>query len=279
MTLEWRPLTDDDLPGLVALFERVLAADGGMPLATDPGFIRSRFPIGLAAVGPDGAIVAAAGCTVDSRGTGAVDPDCRGRGLGTRLLDWLFEQGGDALVVSTESLTESADALFQARRLRPVFGEDVMRISLPAAMLDATPVNASLTEWSAETESRFYACWVASFRDRPTVPDWTQEQWVEWVSDGINPQWTFLATRDGEDVGFVVGGEDGGDAWIVQVGVVPSARGSGLGGGLAAESLRRMWADGRDSAVLDVNVNNPGAVRVYVRLGFVRVGRRARYAR
>src|SRR5262245_61951604 len=206
MTVQWRPLTDEDVPALRTLFERVLAADGGMPLAADPGFLRSRFPAGLAAVGPDDAIVAAAGYTVDRGGTGAVDPDWRGRGLGTRLLDWQFEQGGDALVVSTESLTDAAEALFRSRGLRPVFGEDVMRISLPGELLDTTPLSISLTEWSTEVEPRFYACWVASFRDRPTVPDWTQQQWVDWVSDGLNPQWTLLATLDGEDVGFVVGG-------------------------------------------------------------------------
>jgi mycothiol synthase len=278
MSVEWRPLTDDDLPSIRELMLRVLAADGGMPLAADPAFLRPRFATGLVGIGGDGAIVAAAGYTVDRGGTGAVDPDWRGRGLGTLLLDWLFEQGGDALVVSTESLTEASDALFQARGLRPVFGEDVMRISLSAGPA-AEPADVSLTEWSAELEARFFDCWVASFGDRPGFPGWPQEQWVEWISDGLIPQWTLLATRAGEDVGFVAGSEEGPDAWIAQVGVVPAARGAGLGAGLVAESLRRMRLDGKDSAVLDVNVNNPGAARVYERLGFTRVGRRARYGR
>jgi mycothiol synthase len=279
MTVEWRPLTDGDAPGLRVLFQRVLAADGGMPSAADPGFLRSRFPTGLVAVGADGTIVAAAGYTVDRGGAGAVDPDWRGRGLGTRLLDWLFDQAGDALVVSTESLTDGADALFRARGLRPTFGEDVMRISLQDAALDVAPTDVSLTLWSAEVAPRFFACWVASFRDRPGFPGWTQEQWVDWISDGLNPQWSILATRGGEDVGFVVGSTENADAWIAQVGVVPSARGAGLGASLVAESLRRMRADGQGSAVLDVNVNNPGAARVYHRLGFARIGRRARYGR
>jgi ribosomal protein S18 acetylase RimI-like enzyme len=287
MNVQWRPLTEADIPLLQSLMARVLAADGGMPLAATPAFLRSHFPTGLAAVGPDGAIAAAAGYTVD-RGIGAVDPDWRGRGLGTRLLDWLLEQPGDSLVVSTESLTDSADALFRSRGLLPVFGEHVMRIDLADAPPDE-PTDVVLTEWSAKLAPRFFDCWAASFGDRPGFPGWPQEQWVEWISDGLVPQWTLLATRGSEctdfeevpaeDVGFVAGGEEGSDAWIVQVGVVPSARGAGLGGGLVAESLRRMRADGKASAVLDVNVNNPGAARVYERLGFNRIGRRARYGR
>ena len=34
---------------------------------------------------------------------------------------------------------------------------------------------------------------------------------------------------------------------------------------------------GETRAVLNVNVNNPGAISVYGRLGFARAGRRARY--
>ncbi len=72
-----------------------------------------------------------------------------------------------------------------------------------------------------------------------------------------------------------VGG--GGAGWIVQVGVVPSARGNGLGGTLVSETLRRMRADGVAEAWLTVNVDNPGAAGLYRRLGFRTTGRRARY--
>jgi GNAT superfamily N-acetyltransferase len=62
-------------------------------------------------------------------------------------------------------------------------------------------------------------------------------------------------------------------------GVVPAARGRGLGGALVCEALARMAADGSPEAWLNVNVNNPGAAALYRRLGFADAGRRARYRR
>jgi len=43
--------------------------------------------------------------------------------------------------------------------------------------------------------------------------------------------------------------------------------------------LSRFRAAGDDHVLLDVNVNNPGAERLYEQLEFQRIGRRARYAR
>ena len=64
----------------------------------------------------------------------------------------------------------------------------------------------------------------------------------------------------------------------MQVGVVPAARGRGIGAALVGEALRRMRADGATQAWLNVNVDNP-AVRLYRELGFEHRGRRARYRR
>jgi mycothiol synthase len=281
MTVDWRPLAKDDLPAVQALMRRVLATDGGLPQAASEGFLWARFGAGIVAAA-DGVVVAAAGYTVDRGGVGAVDPDWRARGLGTHLLDWMSETSGpagDLLTVSTESLTDDADDLFRRRGLRQTFGEDVMRIDLRTAAPDPEVPGAILSTWSRGLEERFFACYRAAFADRPGFPGWTREQWVDWISDGLHPQWTVLVTRGGEDVGFVASGTEDEDAWIVQVGVVPGARAQGLGAGLTAEALRRMRADGQTSALLDVNLNNPGAARVYERLGFVRIGRRARYTR
>ena len=66
------------------------------------------------------------------------------------------------------------------------------------------------------------------------------------------------------------------DGWIDQVGVMPYARGHGLGAALVLQALTSMRAAGGTEAWLCVNVTNP-ARRLYERLGFTVAGRRARF--
>src|SRR5215216_471061 len=84
------------------------------------------------------------------------------------------------------------------------------------------------------------------------------------ATQGFTPQMSLLARDGAQPVGFVVCD----DAWIVQVGTHPAWRGRGLGAALVVEALRRFAAAGAEHVTLDVNTNNPGAARVYTRLGF-----------
>jgi ribosomal protein S18 acetylase RimI-like enzyme len=91
--------------------------------------------------------------------------------------------------------------------------------------------------------------------------------------DEFRAEWSLLAVVPGVgDAGFVTAGA----GWIAQVGVVPVARGRGLGAALIRETLSRMRAGGMTEAWLDVNVDNP-AQHLYRRLGFEDRGTRARY--
>ena len=281
----WRSLTEADLPALAALSRRVLAEDGGLPIAGDPPFLQSRYLTGAstAAVQADELVAAAGLRPVGDQlaAIGVVDPAHRGHGLGTRLVTWARQAGTGASVrFETESLTAAADALFGRHGLQQSFAEDVMRRDLTAGGPEhPLPAGVTLTPWSAEVAPRFYAVYRAAFADRPGGPDWSASQWIAWISedDEFAPQWTMLASRYGADVGFIAGASGATGAWVVQVGVVPAERGSGLGAGLTAGALRRMRGDGETQVFLDVNINNPTAARVYERLGFVVVGRRARY--
>ncbi|MEU4216319.1 N-acetyltransferase [Actinoplanes sp. NPDC026623] len=285
---ERRPGGARDDADLITLARRCLELDGGLPLAADPGFLRRRWAapgiVTVQARDQEGMLVAAGAVRPGGAGdgatfTGMVDPAARERGLGAHLLGWGLAEAGrhvGPVTVETESLTDGAEALFAARGLRQVFAEDVMRVDLTAAAPDPVwPAGTILTGWAEATTGRFHAVYDAAFRERPGFPGSTAEEWIADVTedDEFRPAWSVLATAPGlGDAGFVTAAVD----WIVQVGVVPAARGRGIGGALVAEALRRMRADGGTYAWLDVNVDN-SAVRLYRKLGFEHRGRRARY--
>lgn len=284
----WAPVPFEDDADLVALAGRCLAADGGLPLAADPGFLWRRWAcpgaVNIQARTGAGLLVAAGAVrptTAEAGATfvGLVDPVGRGRGLGAHLLGWGLDEAARAagsVTVETESLTAEAEVLFAARGLRQVFAEDVMRIDLAQAVPDlGWPGGTTLAAWSDETAARFHGVYDAAFRERPGFPGWPAEQWIADTADDdeFRPDWSVLAAVPGlGDAGFVTAAV----GWIVQVGVAPAARGRGIGAALVSEALRRMRADGAADAWLDVNVDNP-AVRLYRRLGFEHRGRRARY--
>ncbi|MFD0747021.1 GNAT family N-acetyltransferase [Phytohabitans flavus] len=232
-----------------------------------------------------GVLVAAAAVRPLSPGAahiGLVDPAHRGHGIGGTLLDWgldaaaAVDTGASGVTVETEALTEAAERLFASRGLRQVFAEDVMRFDLATAEPPAAPLPPELAphEWTPDLAGRFFVTYDAAFRDRPGFPGWPAERWVAWTAgdEEFRPQWSLLATGPDGDAGFVTCAE----GWIVQVGVVPSWRGRGVGGALVAEALRRMRAGGARQVLLDVNVDNP-AGRLYTRLGFTTLGRRAKF--
>jgi mycothiol synthase len=259
---------------LVLLAARCLDADGGLPQAADSSFLRRRWatPETTAIRDETGRLVAAGAVRDKSVFTGLVDPVARGTGLGGALLDWGLERAG---TVETEGLSSAAEKLFASRGLRQVFAEDVMRIDLTTgAPRPPWPPGATLAAWSDATAPRFYAVYDAAFRERPGFPGWTAAEWIDGVAeDEFRPDWSVLATvPDVGDAGFVTAGI----GWIDQVGVVPAARGRGIGAALIGEALARMRADGATHAWLNVNVDNPAA-GLYRRLGFVDKGRRARY--
>jgi len=66
--------------------------------------------------------------------------------------------------------------------------------------------------------------------------------------------------------------------WIVQFGVVPQARGRDVGSSMIAAAVGLLRAAGETTINLNVNTDNPHAAGLYVRVGFTRSGRRARYA-
>ena len=299
--LTWRTLEPADLAGLAMLASACLDADGGLPLAATESCIRGRYltESPRATIGAfDASVRLVASAAVQPAHTddeyraaivGQVYPGERGRGLGRFLMAWSLAQTTALLVgcpadrprtlhLLTEGLTAASERLYARYGFAQLFAEDVMRrdlrISLPEAPL---PPGITLATWTPALAGEFFEAYDASFRDRPGFPGWSAERWIAWVADDeeFQPELSLLA-RDGQHLaGFIVCS----DEWIAQVGTRPEWRGRGIGSALVFEALRRWRAAGGERMLLDVNANNPVAARVYARLGFEVIGRRARYVR
>jgi mycothiol synthase len=290
--LSWRPLGQLDLPAVMDLARVCLSTDGGQPFAASPGFLSRSYPSGAETyAGWDGARLACVsslrwlpagapgvGQAAAAITTGLVHPAWRRLGIGGQAYDWAAGRAGSsALRAETEALNAGAHALYLSKGLFQVFAEDVMQLAgsarLPAAH---APDGLILSQWGQSDPARFYAVYSAAFRERPGFPGWPQARWIEWISDDedFRAEWTLLATLAGTDVAFIAAAATG---WITQMGVLPSARGKDIGARLIVEAVQRMRSAGETTITLNVNINNPHAATLYRRLGFVTVGRRARY--
>jgi len=302
--LSWRPLQPVDVGAIASLAATCLAADGGLLLGATDGYLRehylpARSGSSIGAFETDGRLVVCAAIqpthsAKEYRATivGQVHPDLRRRGFGTFLLRWSIAEAGRLLAacppdrahvlqLTTEMLTEDAARLFERHGFSQQFAEDVMQRDLAAPLPDVLlPYGIRFATWAPALADQFFAVYQAAFRERqrPGYPGWSQEKWMAWLetdADDFRPETSLLAYHDDLPAGFIVCA----DRWIVQMGVRPEQRGRGIGSALVIEALKRFRSAGGDHVLLDVNVNNPGAARVYTRLGFERVGRRARYIR
>lgn len=292
--LTWQALTDADLSQVTRLAERVQGHDGGSDYAVEPGFLSTWYSShrhgidGGAArvgVGPDGTVLAAGAVRADGQYAavvGMVDPAARSRGIGAALLDWSLAAARDTRLppqIHTEWSTRAAERLYQRRGLVCVFAEDVLVRPLDdLGHPEPPPAGITVEAWQDAVAPDFAAAWTASFADRPGFPGWPAQRWIDWTSadEDFCPHASLLA-RDGTNtpVGFVTCARN----WIVQVGVRPGHRRSGLASALVGHALVRLRADGSIRAALHVNVDNPGAAALHHSLGFTAHGRRARYRR
>lgn len=299
--LSWRSLKPIDVGEIAELAGACLDADGGLPLGATDTYIQERYlpalpGVSIGAFDVDGLLVACGAMqpTVtpdDYRVTivGQVHPTYRKRGIGTSLLEWCIAEASrllstsppdrhHVLLLATESLGAGAADLFERHGFKQLFAEDVMQRDLDN-LLSESPVQSGIrfATWESALAGEFFAVYQAAFRERPGYPNWCQEEWISWLGtdgDDFRPELSLLAYQDDVPVGFSVCA----DGLIVQLGVRPECRERGIGSALVSEAVRRFRAAGGDHLLLDVNVNNPRAARLYEHLGFHRVGRRARYA-
>jgi ribosomal protein S18 acetylase RimI-like enzyme len=196
--------------------------------------------------------------------------------------------------VTCEDLTDEIVARYTAEGYMLSFAEDVMRRDL-SGLSDlsdlsdlpepALPEKVMLATWTPDAISMFFTAYAAAFADRPGFPGWSQERWVEWTAGDpdFRPNLSWVALVGADPVGFITCAEDTAaptpTGFIIQTGTRPDWRGRGLASSLVTRALRGCRDAGYASAVLDVNVNNPTARRLYDRLGFTAIRRRGVFQR
>jgi mycothiol synthase len=305
--LRWEPIGLDHLEAIIELAQRCYAVDGGIGFMFEADTIKSCYlpdgpRAGIGAYDSDGGLAACAGVSIKgdpgrqrARIVGQVRPEARRRGIGTYLMQWSQEQarallagvaeGQRVIEVATEALTEPAHRLYMAFGFVSVFEELVMERDLHLPLPDRPlPQEVTITNWRPDLAEQFFQAYCASFGDRPGFPGFSATEWIaQATEDDHKPEWSLLMCIDAEPVGFVTGYIDptkeppGG--FIGQIGVIPAQRRRGLASALLVETMRRMQEAGASTVLLAVHINNPGAIEAYSRLGFVRVGHRARYER
>jgi mycothiol synthase len=182
-----------------------------------------------------------------------------------------------------EDVTDERVAAYRARGFGLAFAEEVMRYDLTGALPRISAPDVEYRTWDAGSRGTFFAVYTAAFAQRPGFPAWGQEQWLRWTEDDptFRPDLSFLATRQGQALGFVTNAHSEEDpqhcGYLIQLGVIPRWRGQGVGAALTLRALQGWRSAGRQALVLHVNSNNPGALRLYQRLGFVRIKRRGAF--
>lgn len=188
--------------------------------------------------------------------------------------------------IRCENVTDEIIAAYAEQGYTLTFAEEVMRYDLAQALPHvASPSEISYLCWTPEQAHDFFVVYNASFRERPGFPGWSEAEWIHWTASDptFRADLSVLAMVQGQAVGIVTNADDDEakmpQGFIIQVGVHPQWRGHGLGTALITRSLQAWRETGKEAVVLDVNVNNPGAIRLYQQLGFVITHRRGKFSR
>lgn len=295
--LQWRAITQDDLPALAALDEACLRTDGPASVGR-PGYgqlLVNPAITTICAAEPTRGEIAAIGWVrpaVEKTWLhGKVHPAFRRMGFGAQLLrrteqiaSKLPEPGVPSIV--NEALNEGSEALYAQEGYTRDFIELWMQrdLSEPIPAIDPP---LPFQRWSEETMDGFFDAYREAFRERmnPDLPPPVKEEWLE-EHEGdsdFRPDLSLLARYEGTPVGFLTAYlfriDDVGQTvgWISQVGTHPSWRERGLAASMIAATMQAFRREGLAWMGLHVNVNNPGAIRVYEQLGFAAIGRRGKY--
>ncbi|MCU1413607.1 MAG: mshD [Microbacteriaceae bacterium] len=207
-----------------------------------------------------------------------VDPDARGHGIGTAMLERILAGTTGDLLVWAHGDHPAARALAASHGLEPVrtlLQLEKRRIELVeiSPTKHAGEVSTSSTRFSAFHVGRDEQAWVTlnarifSFHAEQgsvTVDDVLQLETEEWFDAG-----DFLVAWDGDTmVGYCWLKIEDGTGEIYVIGVAPEQQGTGLGRTLMAAGYARLAERGIRTVHLYVEGDNEKALALYRSLGF-----------
>ncbi len=228
----------------------------------------------------------AAGPTANPAAELVVDPAARGRGLARPLVDAVLARAHAAGHDAVDFWVHGGHPA--ARHLAESYGAELvrelrqMRRTGPQTEVVAVPEGIELRTFRpGEDDAEWLRLNALAFAHHPEQGSWTERDLAERIAEPwFDPAGFFLATRDGKVVGFhwtkvhpaTATEPELGEVYVV--GVDPAEQGSGLGRALTAAGLRHLTGSGPgeralETVLLYVDADNPAAVRVYERLGFV----------
>lgn len=127
---------------------------------------------------------------------------------------------------------------------------------------------------AGENPEAVYRAFMEAFADYSVKVDWSRADFEAANGRrGYDPGLSIGAYRDGRLAGFVLTGrglwQGRPAAYDLGTGVLPSDRGSGLAGAIAAEIKARLVRSGVETWILEVIRDNAPAFRTYEKAGFV----------
>jgi ribosomal protein S18 acetylase RimI-like enzyme len=291
----WHDAMPSDLDGLKALEDACSQADGPELIAWGNyrAMIESPDGVVTCAKTPDGQLAAVAWAKLGSSPAmlgGKVHPDHRRKGLGSEVIRQAEEaarrRGERQVFIRNEAVTDGALALYERQGYAVDFVEYWMNRDLSAPLSGLAP-EIRLETWTDANALFFYETFIESFKDRGGPQRESAEVWISGYEEDedFRADLCLLAWLDDTPVAFVTAGPlhppryDAPIGWISQTGVRPPWRGRSIVDGLIGEVGRRVHREGIRTLGLDVNLNNPRAIRVYERNGFAIVGRRAKFSK
>jgi mycothiol synthase len=200
-------------------------------------------------------------------------PELRGRGIGSRLLDWTESRAGEldahALRVAAAAPDTTAKDLLEQRGFGYIRSFYRMAIDLEQRPPDPVwPDGFTVATMRPDEERLVHETMQEAFLDHWDFKPRSFEEWLPLVK--LDPSLCFLV-RDvaGTAVGVLFGQEERfGLGWVDVLGVRKSWRRHGLGEALLRLAFRELHDRGRRRVGLGVDAaNTTGATRLYERVG------------